>query len=67
MGYAWKGDRAVRLLARSGEKSFSSSCLEDNHVVLDVEHMTRAECKMFEDGEKSMEELKNILVKSLFT
>jgi hypothetical protein len=34
--------------------------------VLNVDHMERAECKMFEDREKSKEELKNILVKSLF-
>jgi len=38
MGYALKGDRVVRLLV---------SHLEDIPVVLNVEHMEKAECKMF--------------------
>jgi hypothetical protein len=47
MGYAQKGDRVVRLLSRLVGKSFSSSCLEDIPVVLNVEHMERVECNMF--------------------
>ena len=37
----------VRLLASLVEKSFSFSCLEDISFVLNVEHMQRAEYKMF--------------------
>jgi hypothetical protein len=46
MGYVRKGNRVVRLLARSVGKLVSFSCLEDVPFVLYVEHTEKAECKM---------------------
>lgn len=45
--YAGKGDRAIRFLARSDGYSFNSKCVEDSLIVLNVDHMKRAECKLF--------------------
>jgi hypothetical protein len=53
-----KGDRVVRLLARSTEMSFSFKRLADVRFVFNVEHMERAKWKIFEDRERSMDKLK---------
>jgi hypothetical protein len=35
-------------------------------IVSYVDHLARAECKCFEDQERSMEELKKLLIQTLF-
>jgi len=67
LGDACQGGLGVRLLEGSGGWTFSSRYVQDSTAVLNVESMERADARCFEDCEKTREELKNNLVKSLFS